>query len=247
MEGYDKVAGNIEKSIAPVLSCDRLKVIYSSEAFEANKTNEVWLKRALKLLAKERLDDAGNTVDCTDNPVYFKSAEALYAMDPDAQAARSMGRLAVVNEKWPEATKFFTDAIALEVDPRKKSADYMRLASIQQKLGQLASAKQSALKAANLNKEDGRPYLIIASLYASAAGTCGENVFEKNAVYWAAIDFASKAKSVDAGLTKQADALIANFKKGIPDKSIAFQFSKKDGDRYTIGCWINETITVRFY
>ena len=29
--------------------------------------------------------------------------------------------------------------------------------------------------------------------------------------------------------------------------TIAFQFSKKDGDRYTIGCWINETITVRFY
>jgi hypothetical protein len=50
-----------------------------------------------------------------------------------------------------------------------------------------------------------------------------------------------------AELTKQADALIANFKKGIPDKSIAFQFNKKDGDRYTIGCWINETVTVRFY
>jgi tetratricopeptide (TPR) repeat protein len=152
-----------------------------------------------------------------------------------------------VNEKWTEATKYFMDAIALEVDPRKKAADYLRLSSIQQKLGQAPAAKQSALKAIALNKEDGRGYLVIAGLYASAAGSCGDNVFEKNAVYWAAIDYASKAKSIDASLTKQADALIANFKKGIPDKSIAFQFNKKDGDRYTIGCWINETVTVRFY
>jgi len=247
LEGYDKVAGNIEKSIAPVLSCDRLKAIYNLETFEANKTDEVWLNRANKMLAKERQDENGNTVDCTDNPVFYKTSEALYAINPDALAARSMGRLAVVNEKWAEATKYFTDAIALEVDPRKKGADYLRLASIQQKMGQFAAAKQSAMKAIALNKEDGRGYLVIAGIYASAAGTCGDNVFEKNAVYWAAIDYATKAKSVDATLTKQADALIANFKKGIPDKSIAFQFNKKDGDRYTIGCWINETVTVRFY
>ena len=75
---------------------------------------------------------------------------------------------------------------------------------------------------------------------------CGNNVFEKNAVYWAAIDKANRAKSVDPSIAARVDRTIVNLRAGIPDKSISFQFNYKEGDRYTIGCWINETVTVRF-
>ena len=85
-----------------------------------------------------------------------------------------------------------------------------------------------------------------ANVYAAAAGSCGSNVFEKNAVYWAAIDKAAKAKQVDPTVASRADRTIGRLRAGIPDKSISFQLGWKEGDRYSIGCWINETITVRF-
>ncbi len=247
LEGFDKVAGNIEKSLAPVLNCERLALIYNEASFTANKSDIVWLKRAVKMLEKERKDEAGNTVDCTDNPSYLKVSEALYALQPSAQAARSMGRLSYKREKYTDAMKYYSDAVAQEVDPTKKSNDYLRLAATQMKLQSFAVAKQNCLKSMTLNKNNADPYFLLASIYAEGAGTCGSNAFEKNAVYWAAIEWASKAKLVDPSASMKADRLISVFRKGIPDKSISFQFNYKEGDRYTIGCWINETVTVRFY
>ena len=60
------------------------------------------------------------------------------------------------------------------------------------------------------------------------------------------MDKANRAKSVDPSLAGRADRVIAKLRPGIPDKSISFQFGFKEGDRYSIGCWINETVTVRF-
>ena len=97
------------------------------------------------MLSKERQDTSGTT-DCTDNPVYFKAASALYALEPSAQAARSMGQLSVKNEKWLEAKKYFEDAIRQEVDPKKRAKDWMKIAYISDKLGQPSEAKRACLE-----------------------------------------------------------------------------------------------------
>ena len=245
LEQSNKLIGNIERGLAPLLTCDRLGLIYNQENFEKHADDASWLRRAEKMLSKERIDTAG-TSDCTDNPIYYLVAQSLYDLEPSSQAARSMGVLSIKNEKYEDAIKYFTDAISQEVDPMRKSRDYLRLAAIHLKLGNLSAAKGDCANAVRANENSGDAFLMWANVYASAAGTCGNNVFEKNAVYWAAIDKASRAKQVDASLTGRADKLIAAFRKGIPDKSISFQFNYKEGDRYAIGCWINETVTVRF-
>jgi tetratricopeptide (TPR) repeat protein len=241
----EKLVANIEKGIAPLLTCDRLTLIYSDSTFALHENDKSWLIRAVKMLSKERQDTSGTT-DCTDNPVYFKAASALYALEPSAQAARSMGQLSVKNEKWSEAKKYFEDAIRQEVDPKKRAKDWMKIAYIGDKLGQPAEAKRACLESAKQNPESGEPFLYLASLYAQAAGTCGSNAFEKNAVYWAAINMANRAASVQPDLAPRAEKLAAAFRKGVPDKSIAFQFGFKDGDSYTVGCWINERVVVRY-
>jgi len=241
----EKLVANIEKGIAPLLTCDRLTLIYSDSTFALHETDKSWLIRAVKMLSKERQDTAGTT-DCTDNPVYFKAASALYALEPSAQAARSMGQLSVKNEKWSDAKKYFEDAIRQEVDPKKRAKDWMKIAYVSDKLGQPSEAKRACLESAKQNPESGEPFLYLASLYAQAAGTCGSNAFEKNAVYWAAINMANRAGAVQPDLAPRAEKLAAAFRKGVPDKSIAFQFGYKDGDSYTVGCWINERVVVRY-
>ena len=247
LDGYDKVQGNIEKMLAPILTCDKLDLIYTEEKFAENQSNSSWLKDALRMLEKEKPDAEGNMSDCTSNPMYFKIAEALYKIEPSAQAARSNGNLAYKKKDYATAAKYFEEASNLEEDPRAKSRDYLKNAVVYQKLGQLAKAKSYALKSANLIRTKGDAYIVLATIYADAAGTCGNNAIEKNAVYWAAIDKLNYAKSIDPEVTDKANRLISAYKKSVPQKSVGFGLGYKDGDKYTIGCWINETVVIKFY
>lgn len=247
LDGYDKVQGNIEKMLAPVLSCDKLDLVYTKEKFEENKENVKWLQTALRMLEKERTDEDGNSSDCTSNAMYFQIAEALYKIEPSAQAARSMAKLAYGKGDYSTAVKYFEEAISLEEIPGAKANDYLRVAAIQQKRGNLSQAKAACLSAAKLRKNWGDPYIVLASVYADAAGTWGSNAVEKNAVYWAAIDKLNYAVSVDPNASTRANKLIAAYKKLVPDKATAFALGVTEGTKIDIGSWINETVVVKFY
>ncbi|CAI8380974.1 MAG: Uncharacterised protein [Owenweeksia sp. TMED14] len=241
----NKLFSNIEKRIAPLLTCDRLSLIYNEENLQLHAEDAAWLRRAEKMLSKERVDTAGFT-DCTDNSIYYLIAQSLYDLDPSPQSARSMGVLSIKNEKWKDAIDYFKSAIETEVDPLKKSRDHMRLAVINQKIGNLPAAKNEIFEASRFNRNSGEVYMVWGSIYAQAAGVCGNNVFEKNAVYWAAVDKLKRAKIIDSDISLRADKAISNYRKGFPDKSISFQFGYKEGDIYKIPCWINESVRVAF-
>ena len=247
LRNITKVQRNIEKILSPLLTCNKLTLIYNEEAFEQNKDNVEWLKRAGNLLQKERLGDDGELTSCTDNPVFISIAETLYEIEPSAQAALNMAKLGVNKSDWAMAKKYYTEAIEQEEDLRRKANTYMGLAYVNQKMGALSSAKSNCLKAGQLRKNWGNPYLYLATIYADAAGSCGSNAVEKNAVYWAAINKLSYARSIDPSIADKAAKLISVYSKQIPDKGISFQLGYKEGDQITIGCWINEAVSVKFY
>lgn len=246
LRNITKVQRNIEKILSPLLTCNKLTLIYNEEAFEQNKDNVEWLKRAGNLLQKERLDD-GELTSCTDNPVFISIAETLYEIEPSAQAALNMAKLGVNKSDWAMAKKYYTEAIEQEEDLRRKAKTYMGLAYVNQKMGALSSAKSNCLKAGQLRKNWGNPYLYLATIYADAAGSCGSNAVEKNAVYWAAINKLSYARSIDPSIADKAAKLISAYSQQIPDKGISFQLGYKEGDKINIGCWINEAVSVKFY
>ena len=247
LRNITKVQRNIEKILSPLLTCNKLTLIYNEEAFEQNKDNVEWLKRAGNLLQKERLGDDGELTSCTDNPVFISIAETLYEIEPSAQAALNMAKLGVNKSDWAMAKKYYTEAIEQEEDLRRKANTYMGLAYVNQKMGALSSAKSNCLKAGQLRKNWGNPYLYLATIYADAAGSCGSNAVEKNAVYWAAINKLSYARSIDPSIADKAAKLISAYSQQIPEKGISFQLGYKEGDKITIGCWINEAVSVKFY
>ena len=63
----------------------------------------------------------------------------------------------------------------------------------------------------------------------------------------AAIDKLNYAKSIDPEVASKANKYIAAYKGSVPQKSTAFALGYKEGDRYTIGCWINESVVMNFY
>ncbi len=247
LRNITKVQHNIEKILSPLLTCEKLTLIYNDAAFEENKDDIEWLKRAGNLLQKERVGEDGELTSCTDNPVFISIAETLYEIEPSAQAALNMAKLGVNKGDWAMAKKYYTEAIEQEEDLRRKANSYMGLAYVNQKLGSLSAAKVNYIKAGQLRKDWGNPYLYLATLYAEAAGTCGANAVEKNAVYWAAINKLSYARSIDPSVASKAAKLISAYSQQIPDKGISFQLGYKEGDKINIGCWINETVSVKFY
>lgn len=246
LDRYTKVESNIEKILGPIATCDKLNLIYNAETFAANKSDTLWLKRATKMLQKERRNEEGDFEDCTDNPIFFDISDALYKLEPSAPSARAMFVMAYRNKDFSKAAQYIKEAISYEIDPLKRSSDYLKLASIYVKLGSLSSAKTAALKAAALDKSSGDAYIVLATAYAQADGTCGSNVFEKKAVYWAAIDKLNTAKSIDPSLSSKANKMIAAYQQQLPDKGLSFQLGHTEGEKYTIACFINETITVKF-
>ncbi|MDX5428482.1 MAG: hypothetical protein LPK46_08880 [Bacteroidota bacterium] len=246
LDGYNRLNGNIEKMVSPLLTCDGLARIYSEEAFEKNKTNATWLKRALKMLTKQRQNEEGEMEDCTSNPIFYKAAEALFALEPSATAARSMGNIAIIKKEYKKAIDFYSQAADEELDPLVKAEDLLKVGSAYLAQGNAAQAKNYALKAAKLKGGWGDPYLLIAQAYATAEGDCGSNVVENKAVFLAAMDKARYAASIDPSVSKRANKLINYYEGRLPEISVAFQLNYKEGDKYTIGCWINETVTLRF-
>ncbi|MBI1317205.1 hypothetical protein GC167_10190 [bacterium] len=244
---YTVVDQNIEKTLGPIATCEKLKLLYDDASFEANKENPDWLRRAAKMLQKERVNAEGDVEDCTELPIFFKIAEANYRLEPSAVSARAVGKLAWSRKDYAKAVEYFEEASRREIDPVKKADDHLKIAISHQRRGNPSAAKASALKAAALRKNWGEPYVLIATLYGSAEGNCGgANVVENKAVYWAAMDKLNYAKSIDPSVANKCNRLISSYQAQLPQKSIGFQLGVKDGDRISIGCWINEIVTVRF-
>ena len=247
LAAYQKVEGNIEKAISPLLSCSNLALLINQEKYDLNKDSKTWLSRAAKMLQKERTDDDGKTNDCTDNPLFVTIAERMLELEPSAGGYRAMAKNEYKKKSYTKAIEYYKKAVTLEEDPDVLFKDNLAIAQCYKYKGALSTAKNFTLKARAFNPNSGDTYLMLASIYADAAGDCGENVVEKNGVYWAAIDQCVKAKSVDPSVKSKADRLISAFKQGVPQKTIAFQMNYTEGQKIRLGCWINETVTIKFY
>jgi hypothetical protein len=119
------------------------------------------------------------------------------------------------------------------------------LGDVTRRLGNLSQAKTYALNSAELDASSGYPYLLIGNIYAAASKSCGEDDFQQKAVYWAAVDKFAKAKSIDPALTDDANKFIEAYRPHFPDNETIFFQGYKEGDKFTVGCWINEVTTVR--
>lgn len=137
-------------------------------------------------------------------------------------------------------------AIAAESDANKK-ADYLfRKASIQfRKLNSYSAARNTAREAAKVRSGWGRPYMLIGDMYAKSARSCGDAWNQRLAII-AAIDKYAYAKSVDPSVASEASDRMSKYYKSLPEKQQGFMRGVKAGQSAKVGCWIGETVKVKF-
>ncbi|WP_339662718.1 hypothetical protein [uncultured Polaribacter sp.] len=228
------IEGGLDAIITEIATCDRLVPLYQ-RAFEENKNNAVWLRRAVSRLFNK---------ECQDDPMFETLAKAYAEATPSPDSYSFYAGVLEKNGDASGASAMRQKAFDLETDPIKKSRYKLKFAESARNRGQLSAARSLAREAIKYNPSSGRAYLLIARLYQSSVNSCGDGEFEKRMVYAAALRQAEIAASVDPSMSSVARRYIDSYRSNLPSKTVIFTSGVAPGSSYTIKCWINETVTV---
>jgi tetratricopeptide (TPR) repeat protein len=232
LENIGIVSSSMDGIIVELSSCEKLVPFYE-KSFEENKANEVWLQRAAdRLEAKE----------CDGDPLFSRISEALYKLNPSADAAYKLGIVEVQRGNTTKALGYFNQSADMFKDNSKKAFVYYRMATMYAKSNK-SQARTYARKALNVKPSYGRAYLLIAQLYGSSINDCGSNPFDKRAMYWLAAQYADKAGAADPSLRAVASKTASSYRAAAPSRTQIFE-SGKAGERIVFNCWVGESITV---
>jgi len=228
----DNIDAVFERSGAA--TCDALVALFQPK-FEATPEDIPLLEKITNLLDK---------TDCKNEDLFFYASEKLHNLKPTSKSAAMVAEMCKNREEYNKAIDYYKEAIILEEDAEEKAVYYLQLADIYRKLDQFSTARDYALKGIESDPSSGEAYILIGHLYA-ASKSCGVDDLTNAAIYWVAVDKYIQAKNVDPELTEEANKYITTYSKYFPNNETIFFFSLKVGDTYKVGCWINETTTVR--
>ncbi len=218
-------------------TCANYEKIFGKN-YDSLKTNVDFLKKVLTIMSKQ---------GCTQTDFFSKVAVDLYHLQPSAESAHSLALLMATKNNYDDAAKFIDEAIQRETVDSIKARYYFDAARIANKRGLYPQARTYAYKALELKPNWGDPYILIATMYAKSAESCGQDDFQHRAIYWAAVDKLEQAKNVDPSVASKVQSLINDYTARFPKKDDGFFHSVYQGDKYTIDyCWIHETTTARY-
>ncbi|MBR9920406.1 MAG: tetratricopeptide repeat protein [Bacteroidetes bacterium] len=154
---------------------------------------------------------------------------------------------ALQEARYSEAIDLFNKAAQEETDNTKKAKYTLLIAKIYfSHLKNFSAARKYARDASKIRPNWGEPYLLIGRLYASSGPLCGPGRgWDSQIVTWPAIDKWIKAKSVDPSVASEANKLINTYTQYMPSVEDIFQRNLKEGQSFYVGCWIQESTTIR--
>lgn len=220
----------IDKMMLPYLKGKDIDLIFLPK-LKANPEDKVLINKAIKFYKADPL--------YKDNPNFIGLLEKSYNLEPNAQAAESLGRYFESKKNTSKANDYFEKAAELSTDNNKKEELYYKLAK--NNIANLSVAKGFANKALAINANNGNAIIILG--LAAYRNKCGSK-FDMAAAACLAVDYFNRAKNVDPSCATEANKQIANHRKFFPSKSDAFFLGIKDGDSYTIPC-SGESTTIR--
>jgi len=171
----------------------------------------------------------------------------LFGLQPTSELAATIGyRYYTAKKDFKEAVNYFSRAMELDTSLSNKAQYAMTVADCYYRLNKFTDSREAARKAISYNPGLGQAYYWIGVLYASSGKLCGPGTgFESQKVLWPAFDYFYKAKEIDPSIAADCDKMIADYKPFLPSKEEILKKKLKEGQQYNVGCWINETGTVR--
>ncbi|MEO1051299.1 MAG: hypothetical protein AAFX87_11780 [Bacteroidota bacterium] len=228
---YIEVQEKIDKLI-PIndggFTCDVISTRWGGE-FLKDKDDLKLAKKVLKygLLAK-----------CTDQAYVLDAAKVVYSDSPTPELAELIGNKSWENGDLESAVEYFLAANEMWDKEEKHYQLNMKVAKIYSTQEKKVLSRSHAYKALDADPSNKAPYHLIGTLYFNSYEDCekGSNAVKNRAVFLAAYEMYQKA-----GDTKSMALAKANF----PSVSEMHTYDLREGDKISVNCWINETVTLR--
>lgn len=243
-ESMNATFSKIERDI---FDCEFFKAKLRPD-YDADPDNVEVIKQTLAILKGQGCEPGDPFYDELDT----KWKKYAAAENAKIQAAYNQNNPNVMAKKLYDQGDFkgaaakYQEAADGEADPSKKAGYLFSLASIEfRKLKQYSTARATAREAAKLRPGWGRPFMLIGDMYGSTARSCGDSWNQRLAIL-AAMDKYNYAKSIDPEQAADANSRLSKYRASMPDKNDGFMRSVKAGQSAQVGCWIGETVKVRF-
>ncbi len=227
LEDDKKTIEDILVTIVPI-TCELVKSNMEPK-FKANPSDLSLAKKMVYFMIKGK---------CTDDPIWLKAAETVNDQEPDFGLSKNIAIRYLVAENYAKAEQYYKKALEVAPGNSEKADMLISLGGLEAKKGSKASARnlyKEALAADPGNKD---AYEKIGNLYYSSLDDCKkqDNWADDRLVYLAAYDMYQRAGD-SAGM--------ARAKAQFPSKEELFTQGYEAGSIKTVGCWINESVTLR--
>ena len=235
LDDFTAVKSNLDVAVQPYANCEDLVRIYQPK-FEANPNDVELLSKIATVLEKR---------GCDNTDLYLAVAVNLHKVNPTPESAYFIGKRYLADKDYNQAATYLLQSTKSEnTDWAHQS--YIYLAQIMNMNKNYEQGRTYAMRAYELDKTDGEPFIIIGQLYAASAKDCGAGDLHSKTAYWAAVDKFEKAKAIDPSIKAKADELINAYVHYFPTTEVLFFNGYEEGQDFTIeNCWIKETTKVR--
>ncbi len=184
---------------------------------------------------------------CRETDLFTALLVKQYELNPSADAACDLARVFIRQKRFIKAADFYKEAALKSTNDSLKAVCYFELAVLTDGFFKNPmEARKYAKHSSDLMPRWGKPHLLLGSIYAREAVNVSGNEFEKNAVYWLAVDEFLTAIGKDNSCKKEAQRQIDVYTRYFPDKQSCFFQGLDEGQEFIVGDWINESTTVRY-
>lgn len=232
---WSNIKGNIEVAFEPFASCEDLLSIYEKKYAESPEDVEL-LAKITNMLERK---------DCVSSDLFYSATRSLHRLQPTAKSAYLMGTLSREKKEYSDAIEYLNQAVQLFDNNDDKIKALNLLAAVYYEQRNYSQARANALRITQINPNYGKAYLFIGDLYASSSSMCNDDDLSGKTVFWAAVDMYVRARNADPSIADEANSKISQYSKYFPASSDLFFRDLQEGASYTVGCWINETTTIR--
>lgn len=240
---YTLAQTKVDQLAGPCLTCESLVEIYKRE-FEAKKSDPGWIRKAAAALDKKK---CMQQEQYKKDPILISIFTRNVELDPSPAGYWLLARLHVNANNCKESLEAFKSAFEMEPNESPKKMVYGKAYTVQTyACGDQAGARRLARRLLEIQPNFGWAYMFIGDLYANSVKQCaGEDNCTAAAALWAAADKYNQAKNVDPSLDAEIRKRLASVASRFPTKADCFFKDLREGDNFTVGCWIGETTTVR--
>ena len=237
-KSYKKVKEKATKSVDKCLDCDLLDSLYTND-FQSLQEDTVWLDLGIELFLDKK---------CKKSLVLVRMMEKRYETSPSASTAIQLAQYFGYKGEKEKASQFFKEGISMEKDSNKLVNYYLKNAIFLNNSGNSSKGINMARKVLEIDPKSAKAYMVMGDAIIYGAKYCKDLKFSGSEVYWVAVDYYNKAAklSTNEEFRKKALKNASKYSAYFPlTNAIFMDKDVKEGSKYTIGCWINTTTTVR--